>query len=255
MKEKVILKDYMKKVSYPEVVMKAMVSGKTWDGELEDYGIKVLANEQYRRIPMDDEQKADVKKYIDAVNVLIFQDADAIVNAWMQSASELEGTTKQIAWAADIRSGILRRVAIDSFRDISDPVSLYYHINQMITTIRLSIQDNEDAIEMGIKSLGEAEAALLKKIEDALTQKFPLGNRRTFKAYAKETSQEEASAEKKKECIKLYEDTLPLLATISDAKTWIDSRDNVGYLIAIAFIKSLIPEDFSMGLLKKIDLL
>ena len=108
------VREYMSRVEFPEFLKANMEEGDVWDGRLDKWR-KYLSvetpNRTIKMVTMNDEQRAETKKYIQTVNAIIYKDVCEMMNRW--ELPELVGTPKQIAWAKELRQHALESLAVD----------------------------------------------------------------------------------------------------------------------------------------------
>lgn len=123
------VREYMNRVELPEFLKANMEDGDRWDGKLDRWK-KYLSIETPDRtikmVTMNDEQRAEVKKYIQEVNSIIYKDVCEMVNRW--ELPELVGTPKQIAWAKELRQHALESLAVDELRHQLNEYGMWHYI-------------------------------------------------------------------------------------------------------------------------------
>ena len=122
------VREYMNRVELPEFLKANMEDGDRWDGKLDRWK-KYLSIETPDRtikmVTMNDEQRAEVKKYIQEVNSIIYKVCE-MVNRW--ELPELVGTPKQIAWAKELRQHALESLAVDELRHQLNEYGMWHYI-------------------------------------------------------------------------------------------------------------------------------
>ena len=123
------VREYMSRVEFPEFLKANMEEGDVWDGRLDKWK-KYLSvetpNRTIKMVTMNDEQRAETKRYIQTVNAIIYKDVCEMMNRW--ELPELVGTPKQIAWAKELRQHALESLVVDELRHQLNEYGMWHYI-------------------------------------------------------------------------------------------------------------------------------
>ena len=227
----VAIKKYMDKVELPQFLKEQMNDGDIWDGVLDKYKKYLSITTPARSIQhvmMTDEQRNEIRDYINKVNDIIYGEVLPIVNKWLRTAPELTGSIKQIEWAKDLRQDALEFLATDFLRPFNERCLWHYMDSFIINMVSRAIED-PSPYEKYATEQKNFFGRLLSNFEEEFPELVPRS------LSGKKYSTEEKRAAKEL-FYKKVADTVP---TFNQSKVWIESREGNGCPLQLAAMRYL----------------
>lgn len=216
------VREYMSRVEFPEFLKANMEEGDVWDGRLDKWK-KYLSvetpNRTIKMVTMNDEQRAETKRYIQTVNAIIYKDVCEMMNRW--ELPELVGTPKQIAWAKELRQHALESLVVDELRHQLNEYGMWHYIESFRCDLYTEFR-KENTPNLRYE---EERKAFFTKILKNFVEEFPelAAYNRRIKEWS--FAQRKYSTEEKSEAKeRLYEKVMGTIPTFNQAKVWIEYK-------------------------------